>query len=167
MMRAILLGAALLLAGCRVERAAPPPRVDSTRAAMTPVGSSATSTGFFLGLRTAKYTAADLQAAKAWYQRVTGVAPYFDQPFYVGFNIGGFELGIVPEASATRDRAEAGVAYWGVRNADSAWARLLELGATPEEPLQDVGGGVKIGTLHDPFGNLLGIVENPLFKARQ
>lgn len=94
------------------------------------------------------------------------MAPYFDQPFYVGFNIGGFELGIVPESNATRNRSEAGVAYWGVRNADSAWARLLRLGATPQEPLQDVGGGVKIGAVHDPFGNVLGIVENPAFTPR-
>ncbi len=161
MRRAVLLVGATLLVGCRVERATPPPRIDSTRAA---ADSTAVSTRFLLGLRTAKYTATDLQAAKAWYQQLTGVAPYFDEPYYVGFNVGGFELGIVPESGAGRDRPEAGVAYWGVSNADSAWARLLQLGATPQEPLQGVGGGVKIGAVHDPFGNVLGIVENPNFR---
>ena len=48
----------------------------------------------FLGLRTAKYDAKDLEKAKAWYSNVLGLQPYFDQPFYVGFNVGGFELGL-------------------------------------------------------------------------
>lgn len=164
MNRGTLLGLVLLSAACRVERATPPPRFDSTRTAAFAIDSMRATTSFFLGLRTVKYTAPDLKAASAWYQQVTGVAPYFDEPFYVGFNIGGFELGIVPEASATRDRPEAGVAYWGVTNADSAWNRLLQLGATPQEAIQDVGGGVRIGAVHDPFGNVLGIVENPHFR---
>lgn len=58
----------------------------------------------FLGLRTAAYSAADLAAARQWYARVLEIAPYFDEPFYVGFNVGGFELGIVPEGDATLDR---------------------------------------------------------------
>lgn len=118
----------------------------------------------FLGLRTAKYTAPDLAAARDWYARVLGSAPYFDEPFYVGFNVGGFELGITPDSDAAPDRAEAGIAYWGVTSADSAQARLLELGATPYEPVQDVGGGIRIGAVRDPFGNILGIIENPSFR---
>jgi predicted enzyme related to lactoylglutathione lyase len=118
----------------------------------------------FLGLRTAKYTARDLAAAKAWYAEVLGIAPYFDEPFYVGFNVGGFELGITPDSTAATQRAEAGVAYWGVTNADSSYARLLELGATDFEPIQDVGGGIRIGAVRDPFGNILGVIENPAFR---
>ena len=49
-------------------------------------------------------------------------------------------------------------------NADSAFARLIGLGATALEPIQDVGGGVKIGAVKDPFGNFLGVVENPGFR---
>ena len=118
----------------------------------------------FLGLRTAKYSTTDLAAAKAWYTEATGVAPYFDEPFYVGFNVGGFELGITPEDSAPLARPEAGIAYWGVADARATWERLVALGATPHEPLQDVGEGILIGSLHDPFGNVLGIIENPHFK---
>lgn len=118
----------------------------------------------FLGLRTAKYTARDLAAAKAWYAEALGIAPYFDEPFYVGFNVGGFELGITPDSTAAKERPEAGVAYWGVTNADSSYARLLELGATDFEPIQDVGGGIRIGAVRDPFGNILGVIENPTFR---
>jgi predicted enzyme related to lactoylglutathione lyase len=118
----------------------------------------------FLGLRTAKYTARDLAAAKAWYQTVLGFGPYFDEPFYVGFTVRGFELGIVPDPEASDDRPEAGVAYWGVPSADAAYDRLLALGATPFEAIQDVGGGIRIGAVRDPFGNILGVIENPGFR---
>jgi predicted enzyme related to lactoylglutathione lyase len=119
---------------------------------------------FLLGLRTAKYSASDIAKAKAWYADVLGFGPYFDEPFYVGFNVGGFELGITPEPEAGANRPEAGIAYWGVTDADAAHARLLSLGATTHEPIQDVGGGIKIGSVWDPFGNVLGVIENPTFR---
>jgi len=117
----------------------------------------------FLGLRTAKYSARDLGAARAWYVKVLEIEPYFDQPFYVGFNVGGYELGLVPDDSAGATRPEAGVAYWGVENAERAYARLLSLGAVAFEPVTDVGEGIKVGAVRDPFGNILGVIENPHF----
>jgi predicted enzyme related to lactoylglutathione lyase len=121
----------------------------------------------FLGLRTAKYTARDLPEAREWYARVLGIRPYFDEPFYVGFSVGGYELGIVPDENAAAVRPEAGLAYWGVTSADSAFERLLSLGAVAVEPVEDVGGGIRVGTVRDPFGNLLGVIENPGFKAEE
>lgn len=118
----------------------------------------------FFGLRTAKYTARDLAAAKKWYTDVLGSVPYFDEPFYIGYNVGGFELGITPDPHAARDRPEAGIAYWGVADAEKTYARLLSKGAVTLEPVQDVGGGVKIGSVRDPFGNVFGVVENPAFR---
>ncbi len=120
----------------------------------------------FLGLRTAKYAVPDIAAGRAWYADVLGFGPYFDEPFYVGFDVGGFELGLVPEPDAARERPEAGVAYWGVDDAPAAYARLLALGASDFEPVQDVGGGIRIGAVRDPFGNILGVVENPHFKVK-
>jgi len=117
----------------------------------------------FLGLRTVVYHVNDLARAKAWYQDVLGIAPYFDQPYYVGFNVGGFEFGLHPP-STTRPAGQGGaIAYWGVEDIDGIWARLLERGATAVEPLQDVGEGIKVGTVLDPFGNLLGVIRNPGF----
>ena len=74
----------------------------------------------FQGLRTATYQVKDLARAKEWYTTVLGAKPYFDQPFYVGFNIGGYELGLVPDSEAGEERAPAGIAYWGVKDARSA-----------------------------------------------
>jgi predicted enzyme related to lactoylglutathione lyase len=47
----------------------------------------------------------------------------------------------------------------------SAYARLLTLGATALEPVNEVGGGIKVAAVQDPFGNRLGIIENPHFDA--
>jgi uncharacterized glyoxalase superfamily protein PhnB len=118
----------------------------------------------FLGLRTAVYQVQDLGKATKWYSSVLGSQPYFDQPFYAGFNVGGYELGLVPEPDAGLKRAPAGLAYWGVADARAAYQRLLELGATPNEPVQDVGEGILVGSVHDPFGNVLGVIQNPNFK---
>lgn len=117
-----------------------------------------------LGLRTAIYAVPDLDAAKAWYTAVLEQPPYFDEEFYVGFSVGGFELGLVPEPDAPVERDAAGVAFWGVLDAQAAYDRLLSLEAADHEPIQDVGGGVLIGAVRDPFGNILGVVQNPHFR---
>ena len=114
-----------------------------------------------LGLGTAIYPVTDLAHAKEWYAKVLQRQPYFDQPFYVGFNVGGFELGLDPNASASG----AAVAYWGVEDARAAYDRLIELGATAHHDVQEVGGGIKVASVRDPFGNVLGIIENPHFPA--
>ena len=115
-----------------------------------------------LGLRTAIYPAPDLAAATKWYAQLLGQAPYFEQPFYVGFNVGGFELGLVPDGEPGSAGPQA---LWGVRDAAAAWARLLELGAMPVEPVYDVGDGIKVAAVLDPFGNRFGFIENPHFDA--
>lgn len=120
----------------------------------------------FLGLRTALYRTSDLQKAKEWYSAAVGFPPYFDEPFYVGFNVGGYEMGLLPlEAGEQHPGAGGVVAYWGVEDADAAFARLKELGATEHEPVTDVGGGIRVATVRDPFGNVLGVIENPHFGA--
>lgn len=118
----------------------------------------------FLGLQTATYNVGDLAKAKAWYSKVLGAQPYFDQPFYVGYHVGPYELGLVPEENAAAKRSRAGVAYWGVADARAAYQRLLDLGATPLEPVQDVGDGILVAAVHDPFGNVLGVIQNPHFQ---
>lgn len=114
----------------------------------------------FLGLRTVIYPAPDLAAAKAWYTSVLGQAPYFDEPFYVGFAVCGFELGLLPYATPGTHGPQP---LWGVAAIEATYSRLLELGALALEPVTDVGGGIKVAAVQDPFGNRLGIIENPSF----
>lgn len=118
----------------------------------------------FHGLRTAKYCAPDLEKAKAWYSLVLGFPPYFDQPFYVGFNVGGFELGLDPDSTPVPDGHNT-VAYWGVDDCRASWDRLIGLGGKPHSEPMDVGGGIIVATVLDPFGNVFGIIQNPHFQA--
>lgn len=114
-----------------------------------------------LGLRTVVYHVDDLERAKAWYGKVLEIEPYFDQPFYVGYAVGGFELGLVPDGTPG---AGGTVAYWGVADAEAAVERLAALGAEVREPLQEVGEGIRVAAVSDPFGNTFGVIENPLFS---
>ena len=112
------------------------------------------------GLRTIVYPAPDLDSSKAWFSAILGAAPDFDQPFYVGFDVGGFELGLDPNASLE----DGPVTYWGVEDADAALAELLSSGAPPHTPVRDVGEGIRLASVREPGGAILGIIENPLFK---
>jgi len=51
-----------------------------------------------------------------------------------------------------------------VTNIEAVYARLLELGASALEPVVEVGEGIKVAAVQDPFGNRLGIIENPHFN---
>ena len=79
------------------------------------------------GLRTVIYGVADIAAAKAWYSTMLAITPYFDEPFYVGFNVGGYELGLDPAAPVGMGVPNGPVAYWGVANAETAMQQLLTL----------------------------------------
>jgi len=116
------------------------------------------------GLRSAFYRAANLQEAKAWYSTVFDIRPYFDEPFYVGFDIGGFELGLQPSSDTP---PLGGNAYWGVDDADRMAAHLIEHGATEIDPVQEVGEGIRLGSVRDPFGNNIGLIYNPHFRYKE
>ena len=120
--------------------------------------------GTSLGLRTVIYHVPDLARAKVWYSAAFGVAPYFDEPFYAGFSIGGFELGLDPDCSQVSAGAGGSVAYWGVSNLEAALPKFLRDGATSRSEPHDVGEGIRVASLADPFGNIIGLIENPHFK---
>jgi predicted enzyme related to lactoylglutathione lyase len=87
-----------------------------------------------------------------------GVEPYFDEPFYVGFDVGGYELGLNPDN-------EVAETYWGVTEIEAAHAGLLAAGAAPRSPVTDVGGGIRVATVLEPGGAVLGVIENPHFQG--
>jgi len=117
------------------------------------------------GLATVIYHVADLDRAKAWYATVFQQQPYFDEPFYVGFNIAGYELGLHPPGGAAMKPGPGGsVAYWRVTDIERAVDHFVSAGATIVSKVQDVGGGIKVADLQDPFGNVIGLIDNPQFK---
>ncbi|MBK7633007.1 MAG: VOC family protein [Saprospiraceae bacterium] len=116
-----------------------------------------------LGLRTTIYKVGDIRLAKDWYSTAFETQPYFDEPFYVGFNIAGYELGLQPEEIPYNNKVESVVSYWGVENIQETYDRLLSLGATENEKPRDVGSEIITATVKDPFGNVIGLIFNPHF----
>jgi len=119
----------------------------------------------FKGLRTVGYKVDDIIKGKEWYSRVLGVEPYFDEPFYVGFNVGGYELGLQPEDNRAIAKEAGVVAYWGVDDVASTYHDLLKAGATPLEEPAEVGDEIMVASVRDPWGNAFGIIYNPHFGA--
>jgi predicted enzyme related to lactoylglutathione lyase len=112
------------------------------------------------GRGTVIYQVSDLPRAKAWYAQAFRQEPYFDQPFYVGFNIRGYELGLDPDSDGPKPGPGGSVAYWRVQSLATALQHFAATGARVVAPSKDVGGGVKVATVADPFGNLIGLIEN-------
>ena len=114
-----------------------------------------------LGLRTVCYKVSDIDKAKAWYTDAFKTDPYFDEPFYVGFNIAGYELGLQPDEAVTGDNV---VTYWGVNDIQAEYDHFLSLGATAHEAPQNVGGEIIVASVKDEWGNVIGLIYNPEFK---
>jgi catechol 2,3-dioxygenase-like lactoylglutathione lyase family enzyme len=109
------------------------------------------------GLRTVIYPSPDLEAAKAWWTEVLGEPPYFDEPFYVGFNVADYELGLLPDG----DAEDGPLVYWGVEDMQVAFDEALEAGASIHEPPSDVGDGIITGSVISPQGTVIGFIFNP------
>jgi predicted enzyme related to lactoylglutathione lyase len=114
------------------------------------------------GLGTVIYRVPDLPRAKAWYSTAFQQTPYFDQPFYVGFNIAGYELGLDPDPAGASGPG-GGVAYWRVDGIDAAVQHFINAGASLVSAVRDVGEGIRVATVSDPFDNRIGLIENPHF----
>lgn len=112
----------------------------------------------FRKLRTVIYHVNDLDRAKEWYAKATGIQPYFDQPFYVGFDINGYELGLDPDISRMVPGNQT-ISYWDVENLESAVKKISGLGAKIVLDKTNVGGPIFIAIIEDPFGNQLGLIE--------
>lgn len=113
------------------------------------------------GLQTVIYPSPDLAAAKAWWTGLLGVEPYFDEPFYVGFQIAGYELGLLPDGNP----ADGAITYWGTDDVAGAVETALAQGATSHAPVADVGGGIVTGSVTNPMGMIVGFIHNPHFAA--
>ena len=136
----LVLAASLLFAGCQQPAAEPSP------------------SPYVTGLRSAIYPVDELDRARAWYSEALGIDPYFDEPFYVGFDIDGFEIGLDPDTTQTKPGADGVVAYWQVNDIRVSYDHLLSIGATQVTDI-DNAGGLEFARVGDPFGNVIGLIE--------
>ena len=109
-----------------------------------------------LGLRSVVCPTPDLKASKEFFVGLLGESPSFDEPYYVGFSIGGYELGLDPDAPI----ADGAIGYWAVADIEVSLQRLVAAGATLRSGVQDVGEGVRVATVVVPGGSIVGIIED-------
>ena len=112
-----------------------------------------------LRLRSSIAPVADLAAARKWYAAWLGIEPYFEEPFYVGFDLNGFELGLHPVDPGHEPNRGGFVAYWKTPDLDAEWKDVLARGGRELSAPKDVGGGTRVAQALDPFGNTIGLIE--------
>nr|WP_206323286.1 VOC family protein [Streptomyces sp. HNM0574] len=109
-------------------------------------------------MRTVIYPVRDLERAKERFTALLGVTPYMDTPHYVGFSIGGQDIGLDPNG---HEHGMTGpVGYWHVDDVGSALRALVDAGSEEVHPVRDVGGGKLVASVTDPDGNVLGLIQS-------
>ena len=111
------------------------------------------------GIKTVLHPVSDLARAKPVYAALLGVQPQADAPYYVGFDLAGQPIGLVPGGG--QEGMTSPVAYWHVADIEAKLAEVTAAGATVKDPPRDVGGGRLVATVTDPDGNVLGLLQDP------
>jgi predicted enzyme related to lactoylglutathione lyase len=109
------------------------------------------------GIKIVLHPVSDVEAAKRVYSALLGIEPQADAPYYVGFDVEGQHIGLVPGGQGM----SSPVAYWRVPDIDAKLAEVTAAGATVGEAPHEVGGGRRVATFTDPDGNVLGLVQDP------
>ena len=110
------------------------------------------------GIKTVLHPVSDVEKAKVVYTALLGVAPQTDSPYYVGFDVEGQHLGLLPGGGP--HGLTSPVAYWHVNDIEAKLAEVTAAGATVKDPAKDVGGGRVVASVIDPDGNILGLIQD-------
>jgi predicted enzyme related to lactoylglutathione lyase len=110
------------------------------------------------GIKTVLHPVSDVAAAKAVYTALLGIEPQHDASYYVGYDVAGQHIGLVP--GGREQGMTSPVAYWHVPDIEAKLAEVSAAGATVKEPPRDVGGGRLVATFTDPDGNVLGVLQD-------
>lgn len=109
------------------------------------------------GIKTVLHPVSDLAKAKAVYAALLGIEPQADSAYYVGFDVAGQHIGLVPGGA---QGMTSPVAYWHVPDIEAKLAEVTAAGATVKDAPRDVGGGRLVGTFTDLDGNVLGLLQD-------
>jgi predicted enzyme related to lactoylglutathione lyase len=110
------------------------------------------------GIRIVIYPVKDLAKAKTLYGKLVGVEPYMDEAYYVGFNVGGQDVGLDPRGHSQGMTGPVG--YWQVDDIKRSVKALLDAGAEVQQDVKDLGGGKLIATVKDADGNVIGLIQS-------
>jgi predicted enzyme related to lactoylglutathione lyase len=110
------------------------------------------------GIKTVLHPVSDLEKSKAVYTALLGVAPQADSSYYVGFDVAGQHIGLLPGGGP--QGMTSPVAYWHVDDIEAKLADVTAAGATVKDPAKEVGGGRVVASVVDPDGNVLGLIQD-------
>ncbi len=116
------------------------------------------STSSVQGIKTVLHPVTEVERAKGVYTALLGVAPTADSPYYVGYDVAGQHIGLVPGGGP--QGLKSPVAYWHVDDIEAKLAEVTAAGATVEDAPKEVGGGRVVASVVDPDGNVLGLVQD-------
>lgn len=104
-----------------------------------------------VAIRSLVVPVSDVNAAKSVYSTLLG-EPHTDQPYYVGYNVDGFEVALAPG-----DVSGGPVAFADVDDLDATRETLLAAGATELSAPRQVAPEARVCVLADPDGNPVGL----------
>ena len=116
------------------------------------------STSSVQGIKTVLHPVSDVEQAKAVYTALLGIEPQADSAYYVGFDVAGQHIGLVPGGGP--QGLTSPVAYWHVDDIDTKLAEVTAAGATIKDPANEVGGGRVVASVMDLDGNVLGLIQD-------
>lgn len=112
-----------------------------------------------LGIKTVLHPVTDLTKAKAVYNALLGTEPTSDSSYYVGYEVAGQQVGLVPGGAVSQGMTGP-VAYWHVSDIEAKLAEVVAAGGVVKDAARDVGGGRLVATVTDPDGNVLGLLQD-------
>ncbi len=110
------------------------------------------------GIKTVLHPVSDVEKAKVVYTALLGVEPSADSAYYVGFDVAGQHIGLLPGGGP--QGLTSPVAYWHVDDLDAKLAELTAAGATIRDAANEVGGGRVVASVTDLDGNVLGLIQD-------
>ena len=111
------------------------------------------------GVNTILYPVRDPAKAKALFSALLGTEPMYDQPYYIGFRIGGQDIGLVPNGHSQGMTGTTG--YYEVADIAAAVAQLGSMGAVVVQEPMDIGEGGLVALVQDYDGNMIGLKQTP------
>lgn len=103
------------------------------------------------------YPTTDLDKAKAIFTTLLGAAPTTDSPYYVGYEVNGLQIGLVP--GGHEDGVTGPLPYYGVDNVEQAVSDLEAAGAEVITPLRQVSPETIVAVVQDAEGNAIGLIQ--------
>jgi predicted enzyme related to lactoylglutathione lyase len=112
-----------------------------------------------IGVKTILFPVRDPANAKALFTQLLGAEPTADSPYYIGYDVDGQQIGLVPGAHDSQAMTGT-TAFFHVDDIKASVQAVLDAGGTTQQEIHDVGGGRQVAAVTDPEGNVFGFIQD-------